>query len=345
MRITIVGAGAIGGVASAYLAQAGHDVTLVDREAAHVEAINRDGLRISGYRGELRLPMRAVLPEQLEGPLHDVILAVKAQHTATALEPVARLLAPDGFVLSMQNGLNEEVIAARIGAQRTVGCFVHYGADYQEPGHVLLGNEQPIYIGELDGRDTPRLHDLQAALSAVMPTHITDNVWGYLWGKLCYGALVFTGALLDQPTPVLLGMREIRPLLVAVVRETADVAALQGCRLMPVGGVDPAMYLDRTPGAEARIHAAWDRQIEARAQSQKRSLKIFTGIQRDLMVRHRPTEIDGQMGPVLAHGARLGMRMPLLRMVTDMLHEVERGRRALGADNLRELAVRAGLLA
>ena len=343
MQFTIVGAGAIGGVAGADLAQAGHVITLVDREAAHVDAINREGLRISGYRGELRLPMRAILPEQMEGPLHAVILAVKAQHTAAALEPVARLLDPDGYVLSMQNGLNEEVIAARIGAPRTIGCFVHHGADYQEPGHILLGNEQPIHIGELDGRDTPRLHELQAALSAVMTTHITDNVWGYLWGKLCYGALVFTGALLDQPTRVLLGMREIRPLLVAVVRETAEVAAAQGCRLMAVGGVDPAMYLDRSAGAEERIYAAWDRQIEA--QRNPRSLKVFTGIQRDIMVRHRPTEIDGQMGPVLAHGARLGMRMPLLRMVTEMLHEVEQGRRALGAGNFRELAARAGLAA
>jgi 2-dehydropantoate 2-reductase len=342
VEFTIVGAGAIGGVAGAYLARAGHDITLVDREAAHVEAINRDGLRISGYRGELRLPMRAILPEQLRGPLHAVILAVKAQHTAAALEPVASRLAPDGYVLSMQNGLNEEVIAARIGPARTVGCFVHYGADYQEPGHILLGNEQPIYIGELDGRDTPRLHELQAALAAVMPTQTTDNIWGYLWGKLCYGALAFTGALLDQPTHVLLGMRELRPFLVAVVRETAEVAARQGCQVMAVGGVDPALYLDRTPGAEERIYAAWDRQIEAHRHS--RSLKIFTGIQRDLMVRHRPTEVDGQMGAVLAHGARLGMPMPLLRMVTDMLHEVEQGRRALGADNLRELAERARLL-
>jgi 2-dehydropantoate 2-reductase len=72
-----------------------------------------------------------------------------------------------------------------------------------------------------------------------------------------------------------------------------------------------------------------------------RSLKVFTGIQRDLMVRRRPTEIDGQMGPVLAHGERLGMPMPLLRMVTAMLHEVEAGRRSLGVENLRELAARA----
>ncbi|HVB10635.1 MAG TPA: 2-dehydropantoate 2-reductase [Bacillota bacterium] len=339
MQLTIVGAGAIGGVAGAYLAQAGHDITLVDREVAHVEAINRDGLRISGYRGELRLPMRAITPEQLQGPLHRVILAVKAQHTAAALAPVAALLADDGFVLSMQNGLNEEVIAARIGAARTVGCFVHYGADYQEPGHILLGNEQPIYIGELDGSDTSRLHELQAALSAIMPAIITDNIWSYLWGKLCYGALVFTGALLDQPTHVLLAMPEFRPLLFAVVRETALVAAAQGCRLMTVGGVDPTLYLETAPDARERVYAVWDRQVQAHATS--RSLKVFTGIQRDIMVRRRPTEVDGQMGPVLEHGARLGMPMPLLHAVTDMLHEVEQGKRPLGVENFRELAARA----
>ena len=186
--ITIVGAGAIGGTTGAYLSAAGHDVLLVDSVREHVDAINRHGLRISGIRGDRTFRVPARLPEELRGPLGFVILAGKAQHTEGALAPRVPLLPDDGFVVSMQNGLNEEIIARHIGVRRTVGCFVHFGADHQEPGHILLGNEHPIYFGELDGSVTPRVRRIADTLRAVMPTDVTDNIWGWLWTKMCYGS-------------------------------------------------------------------------------------------------------------------------------------------------------------
>lgn len=199
MHITIIGAGAIGGTTGVYLSAAGHDVLLVDNVREHVDAINRQGLRISGIRGDRTFPVQACLPDALKAPLGFVILAVKAQHTEAALAPVVPLLADDGFVVSMQNGLNEEIIARRVGPHRTVGCFVHFGADYQEPGHILLGNEHPIYVGELDGSITPRVGMIAEALRAVMPAAVTDHIWDWLWTKMCYGSLYFAGALLDAP--------------------------------------------------------------------------------------------------------------------------------------------------
>src|SRR2546427_6023479 len=124
MTITVYGAGAIGGVTGAALARAGHDVLLVDKAADHVAAMNADGLTIETPDGPWRAPARALTPAELSqsgGTLDLVLLAVKAQHTPDALDTLAPRLSPAGTIVSLQNGLNEELIAARVGAGRTVG--------------------------------------------------------------------------------------------------------------------------------------------------------------------------------------------------------------------------------
>ncbi len=335
-RITIIGAGAIGGTAGAYQSAAGHDVLLVDNVREHVDAINRDGLRISGVRGDRRFRVPACGPGDLTAPLGFVILAVKAQHTESALAPVVPLLADDGFVVSMQNGLNEEIIAGRVGAARTVGCFVHFGADYQEPGHILLGNEHPIYYGELDGRSTPRVRMIADTLSAVMPTRVTDNIWGWLWTKMCYASLYFAGALLDVPLHDALQRREHRPTFAAPVREAVAVArALGHTRLEQIGDFRPLPFADgygSEAGAIFDKMATWD----------GKSLKIFTGIQRDIMVRKRKTEVDHQPGAVAERAARVGVAVPYHHAIIRMIREIEDGRRAMGWDNIDELAAAGG---
>jgi 2-dehydropantoate 2-reductase len=332
MQITIVGAGAIGGTTGAYLHAAGHHVTLVDTVPEHVAAINTRGLRISGVRGDRTFPVRACAPGDLRGPLGFVILAVKAQHTRAAAEPIVPLLARDGFVVSMQNGLNEEIIAERVGAERTVGCFVHFGADYQEPGHILLGNEHPIYFGELDGAITPRVRMIAETLSAVMPANVTDNIWGWLWTKMCYGSLYFAGALIDVPLKDVLQRRQYRPHLAALVQETVRVAhALGHSRLEQIGDFRPAPFAaGHTPDADAVF--------DTMANWQGVSLKIYTGIQRDIMVRKRKTEVDHQPGAVVERAGRLGIAVPYHRAVVRMIKEIEDGRRPLAWANLDELA-------
>src|SRR5204863_7304329 len=159
--ITIVGAGAIGGTVGGFLSAAGYDVTLVDVVPEHVRAINERGLRVSGVRGDRIFRPRALLGADLRGPLGVTFLCVKAHFTEGAMGQIAPLLAPDGYVLSLQNGLNEEIIARHVGPERTVGAFIHFGANYLEPGHILLGGEQTIHVGELDGRITPRAEALR----------------------------------------------------------------------------------------------------------------------------------------------------------------------------------------
>ena len=124
------------------------------------------------------------------------MLAVKAPATAAALDRLAPHLAPDGFVLSAQNGLNEMVIAEKLGTERTMGCFVNFGADWHGPGEILYGNRGAVVVGEIDGSIRARTREMHALLSMFEPDAVlTDNIWGYLWGKLAYGAMLFATAL------------------------------------------------------------------------------------------------------------------------------------------------------
>ncbi|WP_439108032.1 ketopantoate reductase family protein, partial [Congregibacter sp.] len=152
--IVIWGAGAVGGVVGAYLARAGHAVHMVDVVADHVESMRNEGLCIEGPVESFCQQLTADTPESLQGRFRRVILAVKAHHTDAALDQLQKHLSDDGFVVSAQNGLNERLISQRIGAQRTLGCFVNFGADWLGPGRILYGNRAAVALGELDGSST-----------------------------------------------------------------------------------------------------------------------------------------------------------------------------------------------
>src|SRR5262249_807300 len=125
MTITVYGAGAIGGVTGAALGRAGHDVLLVDRPEDQGAAMTAPGLTIESREGSVPVPVRAIAPGALGPGLGLVLLAVKSQDTPAALEVLAPRLAADGAIVSLQNGLNEELIARAVGAAPTVGCLVN----------------------------------------------------------------------------------------------------------------------------------------------------------------------------------------------------------------------------
>jgi 2-dehydropantoate 2-reductase len=339
MRVTVVGAGAIGGTTGALLHHAGHDVTLVDRDAAHVVAINENGLRISGYI-DLIEPVPAITDAELvehveqHGPLGMVVLAVKAMDTEAAATMIAPLLAPDGFIVSYQNGLNEERIAPIVGPERTIGAFIHFGGDLMEPGHVVLANRVTTYLSELDGRRTPRIEEVARVLSNVTPVEITDNLNGYLWGKLCYAALGFAVSVVDAPVDEILETNPgVRAAVRGVVAEVVDVAHAQDLRLENIHGFDPNLFDRKNP---QRI-AETDRFFDEWAARGKNSIKRHMGIHRDIKVRKRRTEVDFQVGPVVERGRELGVPTPLLEQLVSIVHDVESGTRAQDWSTIEEL--------
>lgn len=325
------GAGAIGGTVGAYLQRAGQPVLFVDKSTQHVEAINAHGLAITGPIAEFRVAAKACLPQDVSGRFDLIFLCVKAQDTEMAAEALAPFLAADGCVVSLQNGLNEQVIARRIGADHTVGAFVNFGADYISPGVVHYGGHGAVVTGELDGKTRPRTRDIHTLLRLFdARATLTTNIWGFLWSKLAYGALLFATALTNESIADCLAQAEFRPVFIALTREVIAVAKAADIRLEAFDGFEPKAFIASDVEAEASL--------DALVIHNRRSAKTHSGIWRDLAVRKRKTEVKAQLEPVVATAERLGLAAPLTRRTITLITEIEDDRRPLAWDNLAALA-------
>jgi 2-dehydropantoate 2-reductase len=329
MKFLIWGAGAIGGTIGAHLARAGHDVTFADRAQEHVAAMNTVGLRIEGPLAEFSVRVPAFSPDALEGEFEHVLLAVKAQDTEAATRELARHLDASGYVVSAQNGLNELVIKAIVGDARTMGCFVNFGADYQGPGVIQYAGRGAVVVGEIDGRVTPRVHELHHAfLDFDDRAIVTANIWGYLWGKLAYGAQLFATALTNDSIADALADPRYRDVYVEVAREVMRVAKARRIKAEGFNGFDPQAF---GPDAD-RVMS--ERSLDELVAFNRKSAKTHSGIWRDIAVRKRRTETDAQLGPIVAIGAELGVPTPLTARLIDLMHDVEDGRRAQSHETL-----------
>ena len=138
MKLTIIGAGAIGGTLGAHMIRAGHDVTLCDSDQDHVAAINEHGLHIEGHVNEFTVQAQAITPAQLPGRVDRAIVAVKSLHTRAAADLLRNRLVPDGYVLTVQNGLTAGPLIEAVGRDRVISSFVNFGADLMAPGRAML---------------------------------------------------------------------------------------------------------------------------------------------------------------------------------------------------------------
>jgi 2-dehydropantoate 2-reductase len=334
-RILVWGAGAIGGTAGAYLKRAGHDATFVDVVAEHVQAIRTSGLRITGPVDQFTVVAPAFTPDEVTGSWDMVFLAVKAQHTEAATRALMPHLSQDGYVLSLQNGLCETIIAPIVGRDRTMGAFINYSTDWMAPGEVMFGSRGAVVLGELHGRTTERLMALHALMSEFEPgAIITANIWGYLWGKLGYGAMLFAQALGAKGIADCLARPELMPVWREIGREVNEVTLAEGIKPMGFNGYDPHAFMPNAPREMA------EKAIADLVEFNRPSAKTHSGIWRDLFVRRRTTEVDVQIKPIADIGAKHGIPTPTISKLVAMIHEIENGKRPMSDDNLLELIPR-----
>lgn len=309
MKLTIIGAGAIGGTLGAHLVRAGHEVTLCDADEPHVAAIRSDGLRIEGPVNEFTVAVPALLPDELPDSIEHAIVAVKSLHTASAAELLRGRLAPGGDVLTVQNGLTADVLVGAVGARRVISSFVNFGADVMGPGRIMQGNVATFRVGEIAGGTiTPRVRALAEALPYA---EATDNVLGYLWGKEAYGAMLWAGAVSDLSIADTLERLAYRPLMIGLAEEVLAQAPV------PVESFDGFVPDD--------LEGSLDRLVVFN----RASAKSHSGIYRDLMVRRRKTEVDE---------VHKDIQGPIFDRVVEMIHDIEDGRRTCEVANLDELA-------
>ncbi len=330
MRIVIWGAGAIGGTLGAYLIKAGHDILFVDIVESHVQAINQSGLQLKGPVDDFTVRAEAMLPHQLNGQFEAILLCTKSQHTRSATAALAPFLAADGFVMSVQNGLNELIIENIVGRQRTLGAFVNFSADYHAPGEILFGGRGAVVIGELDGAISPRLKRMESIFRDFDDNmQITDNIWGFLWGKEAYGAMLFVSALTHQSIAEALADQRYRPLYVRAAQDILQLADKLRIKVFGFNGFEPAAFLAND---RRRINQSLDTLVAFN----QLSAKTHSGIWRDLAVRKRKTEVT-MYEPLLAEADKVGLELPLTRRWIQMIREIENGARQQSLANLDEL--------
>lgn len=331
-RILIWGAGAIGGTIGAFLSASGHDITFIDTDVAHVSAIRAEGLKISGPVAALTLRAPAFLPDELSGTWDRIFLCVKSQFTREASRALLPHLAPDGYVLSLQNGLCEGMIADIVGAARVVGAFINFGADWIAPGQVLFANHGAVVLGEMDGRITDRLRTLHGLMLEFAPHAImTEEIAGYLWGKLGYACFLFAQALGDLGIADCLERPELLPLWRALGVEVNAVAAAIGVTPHGFNGYEPISFI---PGAPQDAAAA---SVAAMVAFNRPNAKTHSGIWRDIAVRKRGTEVDAQIAPIAEIGMAHDVDCPTVRRLVDLIHAIEQGRLAQSDANLLTL--------
>ena len=299
MRICIVGCGAVGGLYAAHLAQLPEaEVWAYDVSAEHVDAINRDGLRLTGHveltgRVQARTDAREIPACELG------IVATKAMFTDAAISATAGVLA-DGAVCSVQNGIGSEEVIARHVARVIRGVCLPAG-HLTAPGVINMDGPGPTWIGPFEPRPASigELHRLADALNrAGMPTHERADARGAQWTKLLFNSATNPVAALTGLTHgELWDVSELRELVSALVDEGRAVADALGIVLED----DPLELISR---------------LAAQNYDHKPSML------QDVLAR-RPTEIDALNGGIVREGASRGIATPLHSVITSLIAGVQ----------------------
>jgi 2-dehydropantoate 2-reductase len=185
MRIYMIGAGAMGGVYGGLIKRAGYDVTLVDAREDHVAAIKRDGLKVDGVRGSHVIPIPVHTSHEGLPPGDLAIIFTDANATGEAARIAQALLKPEGFAMTLQNGIgNVEALVAELGKARVVAGVSMNSAANPEAGRSVYTNADMTSIGELDGENSKRINAVADMLNkAEIQTEIVADPMSYVYGK------------------------------------------------------------------------------------------------------------------------------------------------------------------
>lgn len=347
--IVVLGAGAIGGYFGGRLAQHGQDVTLVDPWPENIEKIRSSGLHIEGMTAEEEAVVKVKTMHLTElqsfskrAPIDIAIVATKSYDTQWATMMLRPYLAPGGFVMSLQNCINEETIASVVGWGNTIGCVVMMSAELVGPGHVTrTGTKQKapfveFRFGETHGRITPRIKQLAELARHFDGAETTTNLWGERWSKLCMNAIGNGMAAAsgigglgrdDQQDMRRFGIR-----LGGEVVRTGQALGYEFSHIGSIGAERMALAAEGDPQAFREA----DDWLRAGPSGNKRSNSQRPSMAQDI-AKGRRTEIEFINGFVADKAASVGLAAPANRAIVDLVKAVERGEKQPHPERVAEL--------
>jgi 2-dehydropantoate 2-reductase len=335
-KIAIVGAGAVGGYAGAHMVQAGEDVTFIDPWPEHVETMRKHGLRVTHARdvAEFSVAVRALHvtdAQQLakEKPVDIAFVCMKSYDTAWATMLIRQYLAPDGYVVSLQNCMNEETIAGIVGWGKTLGCIASsITVNLPEAGHIHRGAGKGgaahtvFRTGEVHGRITERAQEICRLVGLSDSAKVTANLWGERWSKLVANVMGNgLSACTGLPGAQVVRNEALRRFSTRLGSEAIRVGQALGFQLEEIVHLDPETIARAGEGDAAATEACDARRLEDTVR--------VAGEQRPSMgqdmLKGRRTEIEFLNGFVVREGEKLGLPCRANAVLTDIVKRVERG--------------------
>jgi len=347
-RIAIVGCGALGGYVGGSLAHLGHDVTFVDPWPENVETVRARGLELDGLTPEEKFTVRNLrmlhvteAQSLAKTPVDVAMVSMKSYDTLWATALIAPYLAPGGFVVSLQNCLNEETIAGVVGWGRTVGAVASLiSVDLYEAGRVRRtmakgGDKHTVFrVGEPHGRITPRVEELVGWLRGIDSAKATTNLWGERWSKLVQNAM-------GNPVTAATGLTssdclrdpKIRRFSIRIAGEAVRVGQALGYPLEKIRGIEPERYARAAEGDAAAL-AELEAALTPKGDNPREKIQRPSMAQ-DIL-KGRRTEIDAMNGLIARKGAELGLPVAANARIADLVTRVERGALKPSASLLQE---------
>jgi len=331
MRIAIYGAGSLGTILGAFISKAGVSIELINRNKAHVAALKSKGAQVVGTI-QFTQPIVAYTPDEMSGTYDILFLMTKQQHNHEVVQMLKNYLAPDGVLVTFQNGLPEMQIAEVLGEERVLGCTVAWGATLLEPGMCELTSEPDALsfsLGAVSKNRSKHFDKVKELLELMGTVDVEENFLGTRWSKLLINA-AFSGmsAVLGCTFGEAASPRESRRIVQALIKECIDVCKAGGIRIEPVQSKDIVKLLDYN-NALKRAFSFFIIPIAIRKHA-----KLKASMLQDLE-KGKLTEVDAINGAVSDYGRKVGCPTPMNDCVVEIIHLIEQGKLKPSLDNLQ----------
>ncbi len=331
MKCAIYGAGSLGTVLGAYMTKGGVPVELVNRNRAHVDALREKGAHITGTV-DFSTPVTAITPEEMTAPYDVIFLMTKQLHNKEVVTFLKPLLAPDGVIVTFQNGIPEPGIAEIVGESHTIGCVVEWGATMDAPGECVLTSDPDslsFHMGGMQGVSDAKLAEVRSLLEKMCPVAMEDNLLGARWSKLLINATFSgLGTVVGGVFGDVSEKKDARRVAVRCMKECIDVGHAAGATFAPVQGKDLTKLFYDTNGfkraiAELLVPIAM-----------KKHRAIEPSMLQDLK-KGKPCEIDAINGVVCEWGRKCGVLTPINDRIVEIVKKEQAGELPLEEKNIR----------
>ena len=320
-RYAIYGAGSLGTVLGAYITKNGGQIDLINRNKAHVDTINENDAHIIGTI-EMTVPVKAITPDQMEGKYDVILLMTKQLYNPEVVAFLKDYLDEKGVIVTLQNGLPEPGIAEIVGADRTMGCTVEWGATMSAPGECILTSDPDslsFHMGKMDGISDEQFKMVKDLLELMCPVHAEENLIGARWSKLLINATFSgLGTVVGGTFGSVSENKEARKVAIRCMKECVDVGHAAGATFAPVQGKD----ITKLFYYKNSIKRAFATMLIPIAMKKHRAIE--PSMLQDIK-KGKACEIDAINGVVCQWGDKCGVSTPVNDRIVEIVKKIQNG--------------------